>query len=458
MYLRHTPEKIIERHALTINAAKTCQPIGAMYAALGVHNCLPHSHGSQGCCAYHRSSLTRHYNDPIMATTSSFSEGSSVFGGMSNLNEAIKNIFTLYNPDIIAVHTTCLSEVIGDDLGQIIKNAYQEGRVPPGKVVMHTNTPSFKGSHITGFSNMVTSFVSYMTKKSGKPNGCINIIPSFIEPSDMTEIKRLLTEMGIKFIMLPDTSDVVNGPMDGKFHMFPKGGTTKEQIISMGDSSLTIGLGQIGAEAAPKLLNSKFKVPMELSDLPIGLKATDEFVNLLHEKCGIAVPETLELERGQLLDAMIDKNQYVSGRKVSIVGDPDIVLGMCQFCVENDMKVIHAVSGTPTSEAWEARLREICGPQAVVKTGERADMFYLHQLIKNERPDLLMGNTYAKGIARDEDIPLIRIGYPIYDRMGQQYMPVTGYRGGMRLFCKVLETLMDRQDRDCREEDLEFIM
>lgn len=458
MYLRHTPEKVIERQALTINAAKTCQPVGAMYAALGVHNCLPHSHGSQGCCAYHRSCLTRHYNDPIMATTSSFSEGASVFGGMANLNEAIKNIFTLYNPDIIAVHTTCLSEVIGDDLGQIIKSAYQEGRIPQGKIVIHTNTPSFKGSHITGFSNMTTSFISYLTKKSGIPNGCINILPSFIEPSDMTEIKRLLSGMGIRFIMLPDTSDVVNGPMDGKFRMFPKGGTTKEQIYRMGDSSLTVGLGQIGAEAAPKLLNSKFKVPMEIIDLPVGLKATDEFITLLHEKCGAPVPESIELERGQLLDAMIDKNQYLNGKKVSIAGDPDIVLGMCQFCRENDMEVIHAISGTSTSEVWENRLRKICGPQAVVKTGGRADLFYLHQLIKNEKPDLLMGNTYTKGIARDEDIPLVRIGFPIYDRIGQQYMPVTGYRGGMGLLCRVLEALMDRQDRDCRDEDLEFIM
>ena len=61
MLLRHTPNEITERTALSINPAKTCQPIGAMYAALGIHNCLPHSHGSQGCCAYHRSALTRHY-------------------------------------------------------------------------------------------------------------------------------------------------------------------------------------------------------------------------------------------------------------------------------------------------------------------------------------------------------------------------------------------------------------
>ena len=72
MLLRHTPKEINERSAVTINPAKTCQPIGAMYAALGIHGCLPHSHGSQGCCAYHRSALTRHYKEPVSAATSSF--------------------------------------------------------------------------------------------------------------------------------------------------------------------------------------------------------------------------------------------------------------------------------------------------------------------------------------------------------------------------------------------------
>ena len=39
MLLRHTKpaSEAIDRKALTINPAKTCQPVGAMYAALGVH-------------------------------------------------------------------------------------------------------------------------------------------------------------------------------------------------------------------------------------------------------------------------------------------------------------------------------------------------------------------------------------------------------------------------------------
>ena len=116
--LDYTPKEINKRSALVVNPVKTCQPIGAMYAALGIHNCLPHSHGSQGCCSYHRMHLTRHYRDPIMASTSSFTEGACVFGGKSNLSKGLENIFKVYNPDIVAVNSTCLSETIGDRYGR----------------------------------------------------------------------------------------------------------------------------------------------------------------------------------------------------------------------------------------------------------------------------------------------------------------------------------------------------
>lgn len=167
MLLRHTNSNIKERKALMVNPAKTCQPIGAMYAALGLHGCLPHSHGSQGCCAYHRSTLTRHYKEPIMAATSSFTEGAAVFGGQSNLLDAITNIFAIYDPNILAVHTTCLSETIGDDVNQIVGKAREDGRIPEGKHVIYASTPSYAGSHVTGFSSMVKSMVTTFSESTG---------------------------------------------------------------------------------------------------------------------------------------------------------------------------------------------------------------------------------------------------------------------------------------------------
>ena len=63
-----------------------------------------------------------------------------------------------------------------------------------------------------------------------------------------------------------------------------------------------------------------------------------------------------------------------------------------------------------------------------------------------------------KYIARDEDIPLIRHGFPILDRVGHSYFPSVGYRGGLRLVEKILEAVMDRQDRNSPEEAFELVM
>ena len=453
--LDKTRKELYERKGLKINPAKTCQPIGAMYAALGIHKCLPHSHGSQGCCSYHRMQLTRHFKDPIMASTSSFTEGASVFGGGSNLKTAIKNIFSIYEPDMVAVHTTCLSETIGDDLSTIISQA----EVPEGKLVIHANTPSYIGSHVTGFSNMIRGIVNYLSENTENPNGKINVIPGFISPGDMREIKRILELMGVRFIMLPDTSGVVDSPMTGRFEMYPKGGTTIEEIKDAGNSSVTLALGTFSSEAGAAALEKKCKVPMSMMNIPIGIEAVDEFITFLTRLAGREVPYSLEEERGQLVDLMLDSHQYLFGRKVAISGDPDTVISLTEFALSLGMTPKYVMTGTPGDKfvkEIELMLNKAGLTDCRVKS--ESDLFELHQWIRNEPVDLLIGNTHCKYIARAEDIPFIRFGFPILDRYAHQYFATTGYKGAMRLIEMITTAIMDRMDRNSSEEDFELVM
>jgi nitrogenase molybdenum-iron protein beta chain len=460
MLLRHTTKEIKKRSVLTVNPAKTCQPIGAMYASLGIHNCLPHSHGSQGCCAYHRSALTRHYREPVMAATSSFTEGSSVFGGQANLIQAIDNIFTTYEPDIIAVHTTCLSETIGDDVNQIAIKAVTDGKVPFGKHVIHASTPSYVGSHVTGFSNMTKAMATYFSKATGVPNGKFNIIPGYVEPSDMSEIKRVVKEMGIKPILFPDTSNVLNGAQTGKYKMYPDGGVTIQELVSTGDSIGTIALGETASADAARALDVKWKVPCQVQDLPIGLFATDRFIDALRKAARVTVPDSITLERGQLLDIITDMQAYFYHKKVALAGDPDHLIPLVEFLIDIDMMPVHIVTGTP-GKAFLQRIEELTAdlPYKVnVKAGTGADMYLLHQWIKNEPVDLLIANTYGKYMAKDDDIPFVRYGFPITDRVGHSYFPTVCYKGGMRLLEKILDVLLERIDRDAPEESFELVM
>ncbi|WP_028585309.1 nitrogenase molybdenum-iron protein subunit beta [Desulfogranum mediterraneum] len=457
MLLRHTPKEVAERKALTINPAKTCQPIGAMYASLGIRGCLPHSHGSQGCCAYHRSALTRHYKEPVSAATSSFTEGASVFGGQANLVQAIDNIFTVYEPEVIAVHTTCLSETIGDDLPQIFDKARKDNKVPPGKTLLGAPTPSYVGSHVTGFSNMVKAMAA-LAEPGEQKNGKVNIIPGWVEPSDMAELKRLAELIGVAVTMFPDTSGVLNAPLSGEYRMFPDGGTPIEEIRQSGAALGTLALGEYCSADAARLLDTKCKVPCSVLDMPFGLQATDRFIDALRVLAGSSVPDEVAVERGRLLDLISDMHQYFYGRKVALVGDPDQLIAMTEFLVSIDMCPIHIVTGTP-GKKFEKRIRELTeGMGREVNVKAKGDMFLLHQWIKNEPVDLFMGNSYCKYIARDEDIPLVRWGFPILDRQGHQHFPTVGYMGGLRILEKILNALLDRKDRDDEETTFELVL
>jgi nitrogenase molybdenum-iron protein beta chain len=395
-----------------------------------------------------------------MAGTSSFTEGSAVFGGQANLLQAITNMFALYNPDIIAIHTTCLSETIGDDIVQIIAKAREEGKVPPGKHLIHANTPSYVGSHVTGFSNMVKGIVKYLSESTGRKRNQVNLIPGWVEPSDMRELRRICRTMGINPNIFPDTSDVLDAPLTGQHEFYPRGGAPVEEIRHSGDSRSTLALGPTASEAAALALEEKCEVRAEVLELPIGLLATDRFINALRHRSGIRVPGFITDERGRLVDMVADMHQYFYRKRVALFGDPDQLVSLAEFLVTLDMRPVYIVTGTP-GKRFEARIREAIGdsvPEAQVRQGPQADMFLLHQWIKKEGVDLLIGNTYGKYIARDEDIPFVRFGFPILDRVGHSYFPTVGYLGAMRLAEKILNVFMDRQDRDAPEESFELTM
>jgi nitrogenase molybdenum-iron protein beta chain len=427
-----------------------------MYAALGVRRCMPHSHGSQGCASYHRSFLTRHFKEPAVASSSSFTEGASVFGGGANLKAAIKNVFDIYDPDVVAVHTTCLSETIGDDVASFIL----EMEIPGDKLVVHCHTPSYVGSHVTGFGNMVAGLIRQLSDPQAPPNDLVGLLPGWVNPGDLRELRRLAGLMGLGAIMLPDQSGVMDAPMTGTYRMFPEGGTTVEEIRSLGGVKKVLALGHACSLEPALAVKGRLKTEAALLPLPVGVEATDAFLMALSAVSGRPVPAELESERGRLIDLMLDANQYFHDRRVAVFGDPDVVEGLCSLCLELGLAPRHVLTGTP-GEAFTERVKSNLARHgrlegARVKAG--GDLFELHQRIKSEPVDLLLGSSYGKQIAKAEDIPMVRAGFPILDRYGHAGQPMVGYRGAVRLAETIASAIMDRIDRDCADEDLDVVM
>jgi nitrogenase molybdenum-iron protein beta chain len=67
----------------------------------------------------------------------------------------------------------------------------------------------------------------------------------------------------------------------------------------------------------------------------------------------------------------------------------------------------------------------------------------MHQAIKEAGADILIGNSYGASMAKEENIPLFRVGFPIFDRLGAQRILVLGYRGGIDFVDRMTNTLLD---------------
>lgn len=466
--LDHTPAQITERKGVKLNPANICQPIGAAMAAAGLKDCMPHSHGSQGCSSYLRSQLTRHYREPVLGTSSSFSEDTAVFGGGGNLKQALRNIIAVYRPSVIAIHTTCVAETIGDDVNSIVDGMKRGGDIPEDVTVIAASTPSYVGTHITGYARMVRAMVETVAEDGpeveqgnagGRQESRINVIPGFnAEPGDILELKRILSLMDIEAIIFPDTSGAFAAPLTGEAQLYPEGGTTVAELKSTSASLATFAICHDSGEPAAALLESRFSVPAVTLPAPVGIENTDRLLMKLSEVTGRPIPGSLEVERGRLVDMMHDAHPHFHGKRVAIAADPDIAAGMLSLVLGMGMEPAHVLSGSK-SASFEAEANRLLGedhPGVNVVNG--GDLFHLHQLIKKEPVDLILGNSHAKYIARAEDIPLIRIGFPISDRANLHQFPVMGYAGAARMVERIGNTLLDRLDRDAPDERFELLL
>jgi nitrogenase molybdenum-iron protein beta chain len=445
------------RQALTINPAKACQPLGAVFAAAGFEGTLPFVHGSQGCVAYYRSHFSRHFKEPTSCVSSSMTEDAAVFGGLKNMVEGLANAYNMYKPKMIAVSTTCMAEVIGDDLNAFIKGAKEKGSVPEDFDVPFAHTPAFVGSHVTGYDNVLKGILEHFWGGKAKtapvlervPNEKINVIGGFDGNAigNLRELKRILGLMGVEYTILSDTSDVWDTPSDGEFRMYD-GGTTLRETADAIHAKATISLQEFCTEKTLAYVAGTGQEVVALNH-PIGVAGTDRFLMEIARITGKAIPDELAKERGRLVDAIADSSAHLHGKKFAIYGDPDLCLGLTGFLLELGAEPVHVLA-TNGGHTWEARMRELLesspfGAGGHVYAGK--DLWHMRSLLFTEPVDFLIGNTYGKYLERDTGIPLIRMGFPIFDRHHHHRYPLWGYQGGLNVLVTLLDKVFDEIDR-----------
>lgn len=434
----------------TRNACKLCTPLGAAMVFKGVKGCLPFLHGSQGCATYIRRYMISHFREPVDIASSSFSEDDAIFGGARNFAQGVDNVIRQYEPEIIGVATTCLSETIGDNMLGMIKT-YQEKYSGDGPPLVHVSTPAYTGTHSDGYYAAIRELLKAFVRPTRiTQSRMVNILPAMMSCADLRHLREICGLYELDATILPDYSSTLEGGSWDSYHKISPGGTAIEDIAEMGTAVATLEIGHTQAgdkKSAGHWLETEHKVRCDSLGWPIGIRLSDQLFAALATLADRPMPAQLADERGRLVDAYVDAHKYVSGKKAAIFGEPDMVIGLAAFMSEIGVRPVICATGAKVKNWKELLASEIEGGTADVEILSDSDHAKLAAAARELKPDIILGSSKGYPLAREMKIPLVRIGFPIHDRIGAQRMLSVGYRGTLELFDRVANALLEgRQD------------
>jgi len=435
----------------TTNACKLCTPLGASMAFRGVEGAIPFLHGSQGCATYMRRYIISHFREPVDIASSALGEKNAIYGGGPNLKKGILNVMKKYEPQLVGVATTCLTETIGDDVPMNLKEFRAEfgGDLDLPELVQ-VSTPSYNGTHTDGWHGAVRSIVEQLCTEKAAPAERVNILPNMVSCEDIRHLKDICRDFGIDSTILPDISETLDGPALEDYVKIPSGGTPIAEIKAMSGSKATIEFGRcLPKSTGGTSLEATFGVKNHRIGLPMGLRESDRFYEALEEVSGNEMPRRYELERGRLVDAYVDGHKYVFGKRAVVYGEEDLVVGLCAFLSEIGVDVILAGTGS-RGKGLEAAIAQVTNGVARIapEVREGVDFHEIAEEASQLAPDLLMGHSKGYRYAREWNIPLIRVGFPIHDRFGGQRILHLGYKGTLNLFDMVVNTVIEKKQTD----------
>lgn len=437
---------------MQVNPCKMCMPMGASMAICGIKKSMIIIHGSQGCSTYIRRHMAAHYNEPIDIASSSLSEEGTVYGGSKNLKIGISNMVKMYKPEVVGVLTTCLAETIGDDISRIVKEV-REAEEFEGVDIIPISTPGYGASQSEGYFMAIKSMAIYYSEKACKENqeikkgNHINIVVSNATCEDIRELKRLIDIMEVEAIFIPDISDALDAPYTENFNKLSAEGTDREAIMKLHSAKATIELGDLVIDNySPAIyLEEAYGVKAYRMPLPIGIRNTDQFIEAIATVYQKEIPKQIELERGRLIDGMIDSHKHSALGRVAVFGDMDLVYSISSLLAENGVKVKVAATGS-LSKKFKIKVQELLDKyQEEVRIMQDSDFEMIREVIKEEEVNLMVGSSEGKFIWEKDGIDLIRVGFPVHDHIGAQRKMRMGYKGSMRLLDEVVNKLLDQK-------------
>ncbi|AHB10634.1 nitrogenase iron-molybdenum cofactor biosynthesis protein NifN [Zymomonas mobilis] len=422
----------------SINPLKVSQPLGAALAFLGIDKAIPLFHGSQGCTSFALVLAVRHFKETIPLQTTAMNEVSTILGGHNHLEEAILNLTARVDPRFIGIASTALVETRGEDYVGALKEIRAKNPDLANRQITFVSTPDYNGALEDGWSNAVTAIIDdvvipWSTAVTSFQQ--INVLPGVHQTAaDIEALRDIIESFGLYPVILPDISSSLDGHIPENWMTTTMGGTRLEEVAHMARSAHTIAIGEHMRKPAD-LLESLTGIPTSLFPDITGLSASDRLMALLSRISGKSIPQRYRRQRSQLVDAMLDGHFYFGGKKVAIAADPDLLVSLSHFFHNMGAKIEVAVSSTSHSP----HLKDIPTEKVIV-----GDLMDFEDGVRDHPVDMLVTHSHGRQASERLGIPLFRVGFPIFDRIGNAHSLTLGYQGTQNLIFRIANLFLEK--------------
>ena len=338
---------------------------------------------------------------------------------------AARDAYERFQPQAMIVGASCTAELIQDDPGGLARAL--DLPIP----VIALELPSYQKKENWGASETFYQLVRNLAKPRPEPRPerarptCNVLGPTalgFRHRDDLREILGLLQRLGV---------DVnVVAPLDA----------TPQDLTRLGEADFNVVLYPEVAREAAAWLARQFQQP-STKTIPIGAKATREFIAEVAALAGIETPPDIETEvsRAPWYARSVDAT-YLTGKRVFVFGDATHAISAARVAADElGFKVVGLGS---YSREFARDVREAAATYGVEPL-VCDDYLDIEAAIAAAHPDLVLGTQMERHIAKRLGLPCAVISAPMHVQdFPARYSPQMGFEGANVLFDTWVHPLM----------------
>ncbi len=338
---------------------------------------------------------------------------------------AARQAFERFAPQAMLVGSSCTAELIQDDPGGLCKAL----NLPVPVVALEL--PSYQRKENWGASETFYQLVRHLSKpRSQEPQAlrvpsCNILGPSalgFRHRDDLTEIRKLLTDMGIAINVVAPQS------------------ATPADLARLADADFNVVLYPEIARLSAQWLERNYGQPFSKT-IPIGVGATRAFVREVAGLAGLDPEAALAKvnSRAQWYARSVDST-YLTGKRVFVFGDATHAVAAAKVAAEEMGFAVVGIGTYSREFAREVRdAAKLYGVEALISD----DYLEIESRITELQPELVLGTQMERHIAKRLGVPCAVISAPVHVQdFPARYAPQMGFEGANVLFDTWVHPLM----------------